>query len=58
MVSPPEKGGLNDERDVENNIIIIDSMIRNILPPKMETMSARNKVMCGCECLISAKSMH
>ena len=34
MVSPPEEGGLKEARDADNNIIIGDSTLRNILPPK------------------------
>ena len=58
MVSTPEEDGLKELRDAENNIVISDSTLRYILPPKLNNMTARYKVMCGFECCISAKSMH
>ena len=58
MVIPLEEGGTNDERDTEDNIIIIDSTLRNILSPQINNTTARYKVVCGCEYCISAKSMH
>ena len=36
MVSPPEEGGLKEARDEDNNIIIVDSILRNILPYKIK----------------------
>ena len=32
--------------------------MRNIFLPQIKNISAHNKVMCGCECCISAKSVH
>ena len=32
--------------------------MRSLLPPQLKQMSARYKIMCGCECWISAKSIH
>ena len=58
MVNPPEEGGLKEARYACNNIIISDSAIRNILPPQLKNISAWYKVICGCEHLISVKSMH
>ena len=55
---PPEKGGLKEARDQDNSIIISDSTLWNILPPQLKIMTSGYKVMCGCECCISAKSMH
>ena len=40
------------------NIIISDSTLRSLLPPKLKQMSARYNFICGCECCISAKSIH
>ena len=37
---------------------ISDSILQTFLPPQFKTMSARYKVMCGCECCIYAKSIH
>ena len=49
MVIPPEEGGLKDSIYADNNIIIGDSTLRSILPPQLKNMSARYKVVCGCE---------
>ena len=58
LVSDPNDGGLKDARDEYGKIIISDSTLRSLLPPQLKQMSVRHKIMCGCECLISAKSIH
>ena len=58
MVSTLEEFGLKEARYAENNTIIYYLTLRNILPPQLKNISARYKVMCGCECCISAKIMH
>ena len=58
MVSSPEEGGIKEERYADNNIIIGDSTIRSILPPHLKKMSARYKVMCGCECCVFSRIIH
>ena len=58
LVSDPNDGGLKDARDEDGKIIISDSTLRSLLPPQLKKMSARYKIMCGCECCISAKSIH
>ena len=58
MVIKPEEGGLKEARYKENNFIISDSTLRNILPTQLKNMSARYKVMRGCDYCIYAKSMH
>ena len=45
-------------RNSDNNIFVRDSTVRNILPPQLKNMTSRYKVMCGCECCISDKSMY
>ena len=50
--------GLKDARDDDGNIIISDSTLRSVLTPQFKKMFARYKIMCGCECCISAKSIH
>ena len=57
-MSTPEEDGLKEARYAENNIMISDSTPRSILPPQLKKMSARYKVMCGCECSISTKIIH
>ena len=58
LVSDPNDGGLKDARDEYDNIIISDYTWRSMLPPQLKQICARYKVMSGCECCISAKSIH
>ena len=58
LVSDPNDGLLKDARDEDGKIIISDSTLRSLFPPQLKQISARYKIMCGCECCISAKSIH
>ena len=58
LVSDPNDGGIKDARYEDGNIVISDYTLRSLLPPQLKKMSALYKVMCGCECCISAKSIH
>ena len=58
LVRDPNDGGLKETREEDDNIIISDSTLRSLLPPQLKQISAQYKVMCGCECYISAKSIH
>ena len=58
LVSDPDDGGIKDARYEDDNIIISDSTLCSLLPTQLIKMSARYKVMCGCEFFISAKSIH
>ena len=51
-------GGLKETIDEYDNIIISDSTLLSLLPPQLKKMSSRYKVICGCECCISSKSIH
>ena len=44
--------------DEYDNIIISDSTLRSLLSPQFLKMTVRYKVVCGCECCISDKSIH
>ena len=57
-MSEPNDGGLKYARDEDGKIIISNSTLRSLLPPQLKKMSARYKIMCGCECCISAKSIN
>ena len=57
-MSDPNGGCLKDTRDEDDNIIISDSTFRSLLPPQLKQISARYKVMFGCECCVSDKSIH
>ena len=50
LVSDPNNGGLKNARDEDGKIIISNSTLRSLLPPQLKQMSARYKIMCGCEC--------
>ena len=58
LVSDPNDGGINNAKDEDDDIIISDSTLRSLLSHQLKQISARYKVMCGCECCISAKSIH
>ena len=58
LLSDPNDDGLKDAMDKDDNIIINDSTLRSLLSPQSKQISARYKVMCGCECCISSKSIH
>ena len=58
LVSATIYGGLKEARDENDKIIISDSILRSLMPTQLKTMYLRYKVMCGCECCISAKSIH
>ena len=58
LISNTNDGGLKDARDEDSKIIIINSTLSLLLPPQLKQMSARYKIMCGCECFISDKSIH
>ena len=58
LVSDPNDGGIKDSRDEDGKIIISDSTLCSLLPPQLKQMSASYKIMCGCKCYISAKSIH
>ena len=58
LVSDPNDGGLKDSRGEYGKIITSDSTLRSMLPTQLKQMSSRYKIMCGCECCISAKSIY
>ena len=57
-MSDPNDGGLKDARDEDGKIIISASTLYSLLQPQLKQISARYNIMCGCECFISAKSIH
>ena len=58
LVSDPNDGGLKDARNEDGKNIISDSTLCALLPPQLKQMSARYKIICGCECCIYDKSIH
>ena len=58
LLGDPNDGGLKDAQDEYSKIIINDSTLRSLLPPQLKQMSEQYKIMCGCECCISTKSIH
>ena len=49
LVSDPNDFGPKYARDEDGNIIISNFVLRSMLPPQLKQMSARYKVVCGCE---------
>ena len=58
LISDPNDGGLKDARDEDDNIIISNYTLRSLFPPQLKQISAQYKVIRGCECCISTKSIH
>ena len=58
LVCDPNYGCLKDTRYEDDNIIISDSTSNSLLTTQSKQMAARHKVVCGCECCISYKSIH
>ena len=50
LVNDPNDGGIKDDRDEDDNIIISDYTFLSLLPPQLKQMSAQYKIMCCCEC--------
>ena len=48
LVSDPNDGGIKDDRDEYDNIIISDSTLRSLLPHQLKQISSLYRVMCGC----------
>ena len=58
LVSAIKDGGIKEARDEDDKIIIIDSTLSSLFTPQFKKIPSRYKVMCGCKCCISAKSIH
>ena len=58
LVSDPNDGGIKYVREKDDNNIISDYTLSSLLPPQLKQMSARYKVMCGCECFIFDQIVH
>ena len=58
LVSDTNYGGLKEASYGENNINISDSTLLMLLPTQLKQISSQYKVMCGCECCISSKSIN
>ena len=50
LIIDPTYCGLKDARYKDDNIIISDSTLLSIFPPRLKQISSRYKVMCGCKC--------
>ena len=50
LVSGPNDGVIKYARDEDGKIIISEYILRSLLPPQLKQISARYKIMCGCEC--------
>ena len=49
LIASPDYGGLNGSRHANtNDVIISDTMIRSLEPPRLRLMTYHHKIMCGC----------
>ena len=49
LIASPDDGGLVGSRHaIKNDVIISDTMIRSLAPPKLRPMTDNHKMMCGC----------
>ena len=49
LIDSPDDGGLLGVRHAEtNDVIISDTMLRSLAPPKLRPMIDNQKMMCGC----------
>ena len=58
LVIDTNDGVLKYSRDEYGKIVISDSTLRLLLSPQLKQISARYKIMYGCECCISEKIIH
>ena len=58
MVQTFSQGGLSEESDKNNSIIICDSVLCYIIPPELKKIYLNQKVMCVGEVCISANIMY
>ena len=58
LISDRNDVGHKYARYEDGKIVISDFTFRSLFPPKLKQISTRYKVMCGCECCISDKSIH
>eukprot|EP00978_Attheya_sp_CCMP212_P035056 scaffold150474_cov61-Attheya_sp.AAC.1 len=58
LISPTSEGGLEEAKDrVTGEVIISDTMLRNIMPAQIRRMQEHHKQMCGCDYCNTATSM-
>ena len=49
MIRPESEGGLKDVRDLEGNVLISDTALRDNLPFNLWPIKERYKQVCGCK---------
>ena len=58
LISAVAEGGLEEARNrVSGEVIISDTMLRNIMPPQIRRMKEHHKQMCGCDYCNTATTM-
>ena len=58
LIASPDDGGLVGSRHAEtNDVIISDTMLRSLAPPKLCPMIDNQKMMCGCAICNTSKYM-
>eukprot|EP00978_Attheya_sp_CCMP212_P018583 scaffold51031_cov63-Attheya_sp.AAC.3 len=49
LIAPPDQGGLLGARHHEfNDVIISDTMLCSLVPPRLRPVTDHHKIMCGC----------
>ena len=58
LIASPDDGGLVGARHaITNDVIIIDTILRSLAPPKLRPMKDNQKMMCGCAICNTSKYM-
>ena len=58
IIASPDDGGLLQARQAEtNDVIISDTMLCSLAPPKLRPMADNHKIMCGCAICNTSKYM-
>ena len=58
LIASPDDGGLLGARHAKtNDVIISDTMLRSLAPPKLSPMKNNHKMMCGCGICNTSKDM-
>ena len=57
IASPDDRGLLGARHAETNDLIISDTMLRSLAPPKTRPMADNHKMMCGCGICNTSKYM-
>ena len=57
MIKPPNLGDFSEGIDIDGNVIISGSKLREFFPPQVKLMSNQMRDLCVCETFILARSI-